>query len=256
MKTRLRDGREMTVGELKKLADRAQELESAQSRWQAEQQQAQQLTQRVAQQGAFFQQAIQNAIAIQQAHMPSAPDPSLRETDPIEYFMQKDRYETESAKLNSLVQQQHTAQAERMRQVQQHQAKAQEAQSQQLRAYLQEQQSLLLDKMPELRSPQVAQKFMEELKTGAREYGFSDEETAKIYDHRLLPVIKDALAFRALQKQKPAVQAKASNAAPVQPPGRRVTQAEAQNRNYTDKLSQLRKSGSQDLAASIIEDLL
>lgn len=43
-------------------------------------------------------------------------------------------------------------------------------------------------------------------------YGFSNEELATIYDHRMVRVLKDAVAYQALKAQKPAVMQKAQNA--------------------------------------------
>ncbi|NQW92540.1 MAG: hypothetical protein HQ446_00625 [Polaromonas sp.] len=43
-------------------------------------------------------------------------------------------------------------------------------------------------------------------------YGFSNEELATVYDHRMVRVLKDAVAYQALKAQKPAVMQKAQNA--------------------------------------------
>lgn len=257
MKTRLRDGTELTVAELKKSFDEAQELRAQAAQWTAQQQQFQQQAQRVAQQAQFFDQAIQAAIAIQQQAMPAAPDPSLRDTDPIEYFTQKDRYEGERQKLVSLMNQQQAARAEAQRNMQFEQQKIQQTQAAKQQDYIKDQQRMLLEKMPELKQPEVARKFYNDfVEGGQKHYGFTTEELNKTYDSRLLAVMKDALAYRALQSKTPAVQAKAKNAAPVQPAGRQVTRNETQSRDFQSKMDKLRKSGSQDDAASLLMDLL
>jgi hypothetical protein len=43
-------------------------------------------------------------------------------------------------------------------------------------------------------------------------YGFTNEELATVYDHRMVRIMKDAVAFRALQDQKPAITKKLQNA--------------------------------------------
>ena len=43
-------------------------------------------------------------------------------------------------------------------------------------------------------------------------YGFSNEELATVYDHRMVRIMKDAVAFRALQEQRPAVAKKVQDA--------------------------------------------
>lgn len=255
-KTRLRDGREVTVAELKKAWDEAQELKTRSQEWDRQQAQFREHAQRTAQQEQFFHQNIQNAIAIQQAALGNPPDPSLRETDPIEYFTQKDRFESKRAELGRLIQAQQTAMAERQRQTQAQTQQSEVQRQAHLQSFVQEQQKHLTDKMPELKSPEKAREFYTKVVEGAKEFGFTPDEVNQVYDHRLLVMMKDAMAYRALQKGKPVAQQKAKQAAPVQAPGRRVTPNEAQSREQAGRMDQLRKSGSQDLAASILMDMI
>ena len=46
----------------------------------------------------------------------------------------------------------------------------------------------------------------------AEKYGFSTDELATVYDHRMVRVLKDAVAYQALKAQKPSVMQKAQSA--------------------------------------------
>ena len=43
-------------------------------------------------------------------------------------------------------------------------------------------------------------------------YGLTPDELANVYDHRLVKVLRDAVAYQALKAQKPAVMQKVQNA--------------------------------------------
>ena len=141
MRTRLRDGRELTVSELKKLVDEAGELRVRQQRYEAEESQRAIAAQRIQQQAQQFEQGIQAAIAIMQENMPPVPDRRLLTTDPIEFITQKENYEAAKAKLTGLVNQQ---QAARLHAQQQMLAQSQQQRfvhESQLKAFIADQQS-------------------------------------------------------------------------------------------------------------------
>jgi hypothetical protein len=78
-------------------------------------------------------------------------------------------------------------------------------------------------------------------------YGFTNEELATVYDHRMVRIMKDAVAFRALQDQKPAITKKLQNA-----PRMPSRQAQPVQERRDLALSNKFKSGSaklNDLAA-------
>lgn len=255
-KTRLRDGREVTVAELKKAWDEAQELKTRAQEWDRQQAEFREHAQRTAQQNQYTQQALQHAIAIQKSALGNPPDPSLRETDPIEYFTQKDRFDQKRAELGQLLNAQQALSAEQQQRAQQAQQQTEAQRQAHLQSFVQEQQQRLTEKMPELKSPEKAREFYTKVVEGAKEFGFTSDEVNNVYDHRLLVMMKDAMAYRALQKGKPVAQQKAKQAAPVQAPGRRVTPNEAQSREQAGKMDRLRKTGSMDDAASILMNLI
>ena len=85
----------------------------------------------------------------------------------------------------------------------------------------------LLSKVPEWRDPVKADAASRELAAAASEhYGIPQQEFASNLDHRLLLMLKDAAAYRALQKAKPAVEKKIAAAPKVQTPGSPRTRSE------------------------------
>src|SRR4029077_1006459 len=109
--TRMQDGSVRPVGELKKAFGELQELKKAipdveavrdlnaargqlQEQWQALQQRAQHVDRLL----PLVQQVLQT-------RMPQPPEPSLRDTDPVEYVIQKDRYDQELGQFQYLQQQ-------------------------------------------------------------------------------------------------------------------------------------------------------
>jgi hypothetical protein len=78
-------------------------------------------------------------------------------------------------------------------------------------------------------------------------YGITNEELATVYDHRMVRVMKDAVAYQALQAQKPAVTQKAKDAPRL--PSRQTPPA---NTRHDQALENKFKSGRaklNDLAA-------
>jgi len=254
--TTLRNGQRVRIADLKKTFDEAQELRAQQAKYQSEESQRAQYMQRIQQQAQHFEQGIQAAIAIMQENMPPAPDRSLLNTDPIEYITQKENYEAARNKLSGLVNQQQQARMQAQAQYQAQAAQQQAAQESTLKNFIAEQQSKLIEKMPELKQPEQAKKFYNDFLSTGQQYGFTQDELNKVYDHRLLSVMRDAMQWRSLQGKAPAVTAKAAKAAPIRAPGKQTSQAETNARDYNSKMDRLRKSGRDDDAASILMDLL
>lgn len=83
---------------------------------------------------------------------------------------------------------------------------------------------------------------------GATEkYGFSSEELATVYDHRMVRVLKDAVAYQALKAQKPAVMQKAQNAPRM--PSRQAAPAQERIDKALDNKFKSGRAKLNDLAA-------
>ncbi len=232
-KLRLRDGEEVSEGDLKKAYGARKDFEREKASWEAEKAQHEQQLAHVRQQGQFFAQTMPQVLATLQRNIPAQPDPSIAEADPIAYFVQKDKYESA---VRELQQAQHAAQA-----YQQQQTKAQQ---EALARYTQAEHGKLMEAMPELRDAAKRRQFTEDLMETAKAYGL-ENDVNDTRDHRVILALADAMKWRQLQKQKPKAVEKAKEAPPVvQAPARRRSSAEVQAATTREQLSKLRRTGS------------
>lgn len=266
-KVRLRDGTEWTVGELKRRLDDVrqvdqarQEIEARRTEFSSQQSQFQQAAAQLAQRAQFFEQIAPQAMHALQNRLPQIPpmpDISLRTSDPFEYQAQMDD------RLRAI--DQHNAVIGEMQQIEQTQRQlAHERQQQEVAArqgFIQEQQRLLFEKIPDLKDDGKRAEFQGDfLKYGTEAYGFTVDELNETYDHRLIAMARDAFAYRKLKSQapKPAQPAPKPAAVPVTKPGRRVPAAEASAQRRTELLDRAKsKPGGLSLAdaASFISQI-
>jgi hypothetical protein len=239
---RLRDGTRITVAELKKGYGREADY-TRKTQELAEQKKAVESRQtQLSQHEQFFTQAAEHAVRVARAFMPKPPDASLRDSDPVEYFLQKDRYDRAEAHVRSLESAQ-AAQADR----------AAHEQGELIRDHLATQQKLLIDKVPEFRSEKARRAFWDEaLAVAHAHYGYSADEMSQVHDHRLMLVLKDALAYRRLQASKPKAEAKVKEAPPVAQPAKRPTRNEREAQRFNEQVGRLRQTGDFDTAVSIL----
>ena len=122
-----------------------------------------------------------------------------------DYLYAKDQFATHMQQLGAV-------QQERAR-VQQQQMYEQE---QQLAQWRESQASALRDKLPEWSDQKVQTDEQGNIADYARGVGFSDEELATVFDHRMVLVLRDAMKFRQLQTtgRRKAKKAKTKAAAP------------------------------------------
>lgn len=122
-----------------------------------------------------------------------------------DYLYAKDQFATHMQQLGAV-------QQERAR-VQQQQMYEQE---QQLAQWRESQAHALKDKLPEWSDQKVQMDEQGNIADYARGVGFSDEELASVFDHRMVLVLRDAMKFRQLQTtgRRKAKKAKTKAAAP------------------------------------------
>ena len=168
-------------------------------------------------------------------------------------------YAVQLAEWNQFKQERAAIEAERAR-------VEQEALSKQMQAYaahLAEQEAKMLENIPEWRAPEARAAGMQELKRYAMELGFSEQEIDSIADHRAVLLLKKAAAFdkaMAAAKSKAKVVAKPA----VTKPAVKVATPDATPKvrrasSFDDKQKlrqQLKRTGRDDVAASLIEKLL
>jgi hypothetical protein len=235
-KVRLRDGTEVPIAELKKAYGAQREFEQQKSQW--EQKQAQ-----LAQQEQFFQQVLPTIVAAMERQIPAEPDPSLLQSDPIAHYEQTMARQKAIGELQNL-------QAAQTAEYQRHQ----QQQTQSMRAYVEREKQALIEKIPEAADPAKRAELGKVFFETAQAYGFTDEEVNQTFDHRLVLLARDAAAYRKLQAQKPAVEKKVQNAAPVSKPGKRKSASEQSAQARSERMARLRETGSIDDAAALIAD--
>lgn len=256
-KTRLRDGREVRVSELKRLADIEPDLKRQEQELQARKSQLEAATAQIAQQYQIVQNTLPRIIEQMQAQIPAMPEPptaELASTDPFKFAEEMGKYvSAKDARDRKIAQLQELNQRNAQQQALAHQ----QLQMQQ-QAWISEQRSKLYERAPELKDPAKARELQADaVKYGVGYYGFQENEIANITDARTLLALRDAVAYRKQQEQKPKViAAKTKEAPPVKTPGRRVSEAETKDSAYKEQLAKLRKSGRSEDAQSIIMQML
>ncbi|BCH30273.1 hypothetical protein MesoLjLc_22030 [Mesorhizobium sp. L-8-10] len=199
----------------------------------------------IQQKSQFFDENLNFAIELAAAHLPQAPDPSLLNSDPIGYIQQKVDYDTRIDQLRQLAAARQQADHERR-----HESEVVFGQ------WLQGEMHNLVKAMPELRDRAKLNQFNADLAKGIEKYGFTAQDLGQVYDHRLILLAKDAMAYQRIMANRPKAQAKAREALPLQRPGRRAGPAEAQARASKDKWDQLRRDGSIESGAAVLLDLV
>lgn len=233
-KVRLPDGTVTTVNDLKqgslRLADYTRKTqEVAANRRELESRQAE-----IAQQAQAFEQTINFAIQVAQTGLPAEPDRQLLADDPISYLQQKAERDSRIQQLQQLyaAKQQHE------------QAQVTERQNA-IQQWLTVERQRLTDAMPELKDIAKLQAFNAELVKGIEHYGFSQQDLESVYDHRLILLAKDAMAYRKLIANKPAAMAK-TDGKPTLTPGRRQNTQAQRQRDKASDWQKLRASHGKD----------
>jgi hypothetical protein len=187
-------------------------------------------------------------LQISQQYLPPQPDDSLLDQsspnyDPLRYMAQRADYEK---RVGSLTKLQQTAQAEQARTAQEQQRQQKEKRDAEAKR--------LVEIMPELKKPEVYNKFWTEAVETMSEYGYSTEEMAESLDHRLYPIFRDLAAYRRARKNLPAVK-QAVQSKPVLTGKRRMDPKDKTSREQTARKEHLRKTGDFDAGVRALEDL-
>ena len=187
-------------------------------------------------------------LQISQQVLPPQPDDSLLDQsspkyDPLRYMAQQAEYQK---KVGSLTKLQQTAQAEKARMDQEQQRQKKEMRDREAK--------LLVEAMPELKKPEVYNKFWSEAVETMSEYGYSTEEMAESLDHRLYPIFRDLAAYRRARKNLPAVK-QAVQSKPVLTGKRRMDPKDKTSREQEARKEQLRKTGDFDAGVRSLADL-
>lgn len=245
---RLPDGTEATPeeiaewkrGQLRQADYTRKTQEIAEQRKQFEQRHAE-----IAQKSQEIDQQINFAIAVAERYLPKPPDASMLESDPIGYLQAKENFDARRYELQQLYhareQHEHAKSQEQMKSFEE--MKAREAQA-------------LLDAMPHLKDKSKLEAFQRDIQETLPHYGFSVDDLKSVYDHRLVRLLADAVAFRKLAASKAKVEEKAKAAIPVQPTGKRPSASDGKAADRSNLMRELRKTGDKHTATKLIADLL
>lgn len=134
--------------------------------------------------------------------------------------------------------------------------KLQQEQQRQLSGYVQEQQKILAEKMPEFNDAQKASTTKNNLRNFLNSYGFKDAEIGQIYDHRIVMLVNDALKYRNVKNVKPVSAAQASKPGKFLSSGVKKDSNDMNFQRRKEKLGRLKKTGNVKDAASIFYDII
>lgn len=178
-----------------------------------------------------------------QAQAPQEPDwETLRNEDPAEFaatWALWQQYQTR----------QQAVRAERER-VQQQVAADHVAQ---LRAQVDAERGKLLEALPAWKDSAVAKKERDELVAYAKASGYTDEELASVYDHRVLLVLRKAMLHDRAVKARPSVQQKIERVKVASPGTPASTKPKVTE--VTRAKQRLAKTGRVDDAAAVFEQM-
>jgi len=187
-------------------------------------------------------------LQVSQQFLPQPPDESLLDGnspgyDPLRYMALKADYDKRVGQLTQL---QQASQADQTRLTQEQQRQKKELHEREAK--------LLVEAMPELKKPEVYNKFWADAVDTMGEYGFSAEEMNDAIDHRLYRVYRDLAAYRRARKSIPSVK-QAVQSKPVLTGKKRMDPKAKASRETQVRSEQLRKTGSFDAGVSALMDL-
>lgn len=232
--TRLRDGTEITIGELKKRAD-GEAIREREAQIEAERE-------RIKTQSEQFTQAINAAMTAIESRLPPPPDPSMLQTDPIGYTMQKEERELAINELTRL----HNAKLHHAQQVE---AQARQEAQKRYEAEVARAKELV----PELADPETARPLVERLRKAPDLYpNMPRDVPTRISAAWEIEVLRDAIAYRELQKKQAVVREKVKEVPPVQAAARRVSGNERRDASLREDLGKLKRTGDRRLGEDIL----
>ena len=169
---------------------------------------------------------------------------ALKESDPIGFAVKV-------AEQQQRQQQLYAIQAERQRL-----ALAQQTEHQQrLQQVVTEEQQKLAQAIPEFADPEKGTAVRNEIRSYAKQVGFTDEDLAQVYDSRAVLTLWKASQYDKLVKGKPEVTKRVTEAPKMLRPGT-ATGAPPEQKQYQTQRKTLRQTGNPRDAAAIFEQFL
>lgn len=169
----------------------------------------------------------------------------LKENDPIGYAVKVAEMTQQEKQLNAV-------QAERQRIAEMQQADAVQKQ----RNHIAQQAELVSQLIPDYSDAQKGEALRKELRLYAKSIGYSDAEVNAVYDARTVKALYDAMQFSKLQKAKPEVTKKVSQAPKVLKSGVSQSKQNSNSEQIKRDKSQLKKTGRVKDAARLFEKFI
>jgi hypothetical protein len=249
-RTRLRDGTVTTVGELKKAAEQAKELQRQIQEREARDSEFEQRQAQIAAKEQVFTTTIQQAQAVLRANFPPKPDYTAVQRGDVDIIT----FNEQQAAWNHAVEKWNALEGARRKVEEEAKQKQDETTQQKIRQEM----DVLTSRAPEFKDRDFAQSFRAEtIKTATEHYGATEQQVLGVNEAWMALALKDALAYRKLQADKAKVAEKVKDVPPVQvqAPGRRASPAEKQAATVKTGFERLRSTGSFDDALNILNSL-
>lgn len=168
--------------------------------------------------------------------------PELLHTDPVEYLDKQRILATRQAELSQA-----------QRELEQINGQRQQEREQSVKQYIQHQQELLADKLPDWKDPAKQVALKAKLEPFLREQGFSEKDGLAVLDARLLSLAHDAMKYRELISRAKATPSAVAKVAPKV--ARTGTPSVAPTDGRTRAMRELSDTGSRDAAAKVFAEM-
>ena len=238
--------KELTLTELKSLAQQGADY-TKKTQQVAEQRKALQAEQQAIEEAKYMRDAYAERLqAMEQllnAQQPVEDLESLKESDPIGYAVRVAEMSQNKEKLYAI-------QAERQRIAELQQAEQQQGMQQ----YLSQQAAVLSESLPEYSDPVKGEALRSDLRTFAKNLGFSDQELSAVRDARHVMALYKAMQYDKLQQSKPQLNKRVSEPPKTIKSGNSNTAVNTDQAKKT--MAQLQKSGKVRDAASVFENFI
>lgn len=133
------------------------------------------------------------------------------------------------------------------------QAKQAAEQQERLKAHLAQESERLKAAIPDLADEVKGEVIRKEIRDYAKSNGWTDQELSQVYDHRAVIALYRAMQFEKLQKSKPAVQKKVSEAPKSLRPGVAGEKIDKDSEQTKRLVKQLKQTGRPRDAAKLFE---
>jgi len=240
------EDKELTLTELKSLAQQGADY-TKKTQQVAEQRKAVEAEQQAIEEAKYMRDAYAERLqAMEQllnAQQPVEDLESLKESDPIGYAVRVAEMSQNKEKLYAI-------QAERQRIAELQQAEQQQGMQQ----YLSQQAAVLSESLPEYSDPVKGEKLRSDLRSFAKNLGFSDQELSAVRDARHVMALYKAMQYDKLQQSKPQLNKRVSEPPKTIKSGNSNTAVNTDQAKKT--MAQLQKSGKVRDAASAFENFI